>query len=282
VGAMAWHPERGLLDPYGGREDIGRRIIRAVGSPCERFGEDALRILRAFRFSSSLDFDIEPETLAAAYELCPALAAISAERVTSELKGILCGVRPQLVGDIIKNGGLSPSGGLLLKCGSDAGDALLLSRLPDDFAVRMAGMTWLFCNGAPDALFGCLRLDNKTVYTVRKLLKGMSMPFPANEAAMKRKFSDVPPELWRDILHLREVLNNENVSEIRGMFNNVTGHPWNRFMLAVSGDDVLAAGVPQSRVGKVIAALTERVIKCPEDNRRDVLIELMEDFGGKL
>ena len=65
VGAMAWHPERGLFDPFGGQNDLKNRILRAVGDPDTRFTEDALRILRGVRFASELGFAIEGNTAAA-------------------------------------------------------------------------------------------------------------------------------------------------------------------------------------------------------------------------
>ena len=78
-----------LIDPFGGRVDIKNRLIRCVGNPAERFGEDALRLLRAVRFSSRLDFAIEPETYAALSPLAPRLALVSIERVQSEFSKML-------------------------------------------------------------------------------------------------------------------------------------------------------------------------------------------------
>ena len=89
VNAMAWHPERGLLDIYDGRGDIARRLIRAVGEPRRRFEEDALRMLRAVRFACRLDFQIEPATAAALATCAPLLDSIARERVGTELDGIL-------------------------------------------------------------------------------------------------------------------------------------------------------------------------------------------------
>ena len=89
VNAMAWHPVRGLLDLYGGADDLSRGIIRAVGDPRRRFEEDALRMLRAVRFACRLDYIIEPETARALAECAPLLAAVARERVGVELDGIL-------------------------------------------------------------------------------------------------------------------------------------------------------------------------------------------------
>ena len=80
-----------IHDPVGGQADCAKRLIRAVGNAGERFGEDALRILRALRFSSKLGFDIETETLRAMEEHAPELKQISAERIASELTGIVTG-----------------------------------------------------------------------------------------------------------------------------------------------------------------------------------------------
>lgn len=89
VNAMAWHPERGLLDLYDGEGDLSRRVIRAVGEPRRRFEEDALRMLRAVRFACRLGFAVEPATATALAACAPLLDAVARERVGVELCGIL-------------------------------------------------------------------------------------------------------------------------------------------------------------------------------------------------
>ena len=89
VNAMAWNPETGLVDPFDGQGDLARGILRAVGEPAKRFGEDALRILRAFRFCAQLDFEIEPLTLQGAAAMREGLARISVERIYAELAKLL-------------------------------------------------------------------------------------------------------------------------------------------------------------------------------------------------
>ncbi len=91
VNAMAYHPEEGLKDFFGGKEDLEGKIIRAVGDPRLRFTEDALRILRAMRFASVLDFNIENETAAAMREKKEGLLRVSPERIREELLKLLCG-----------------------------------------------------------------------------------------------------------------------------------------------------------------------------------------------
>ena len=88
---MAYCPEEGLTDPFGGREDLEAGIIRCVGEPERRFEEDALRILRALRFSSRYGFRVEERTARAATAGRRRLGAVSVERVFEELKGIITG-----------------------------------------------------------------------------------------------------------------------------------------------------------------------------------------------
>ena len=89
INAMAYHPKRGLLDLYGGQEDLSARVIRAVGEPSVRFTEDALRILRALRFACRLSFSIEEKTHQALIECAPLLSQVAAERIGSEVAQIV-------------------------------------------------------------------------------------------------------------------------------------------------------------------------------------------------
>ena len=96
VNAMAYNEKKGLVDAFGGLEDLKRRRIRCVGDPRERFTEDALRILRAVRFSAQLDFTIEEKTRAALSEFAPRLLKVSAERIQTELVKLLTSSHPEV------------------------------------------------------------------------------------------------------------------------------------------------------------------------------------------
>ena len=91
VNAMAWHPKKGLIDPFHGERDLRASLLRCVGEPSRRFGEDALRILRCLRFASMLGFAIEEHTSHALFDLKETLQHIAAERIQSELTRLLCG-----------------------------------------------------------------------------------------------------------------------------------------------------------------------------------------------
>ncbi len=91
INSMAWHPSRGLLDPFGGRDDIASGVIKAVGDPAKRFSEDALRILRACRFSSQLGFTINEGSYGSMLANKHLLLSVSKERITHELDLMLMG-----------------------------------------------------------------------------------------------------------------------------------------------------------------------------------------------
>ncbi len=91
INAMAYHPEVGVVDPFGGKSDLENRTIRCVGEPDKRFQEDALRMLRALRFAARFGFSIEEETAAAIHRNRSLLSAIALERIQAELTGLLCG-----------------------------------------------------------------------------------------------------------------------------------------------------------------------------------------------
>lgn len=108
VNAMAWgaaadggsttgaEPQVALVDPFGGRADVARRVLRAVGDPATRFEEDALRMVRAIRLAATLDFSVEPETLAAIRDHAPLVAHLSGERIAAELGKLLAAERPSV------------------------------------------------------------------------------------------------------------------------------------------------------------------------------------------
>ena len=91
INAMAYSPIRGFVDRFSGREDIEKKLIRAVGEPEKRFGEDALRILRCIRFASQLGFSIDPKTSRAVHESRDLLKQVSVERIWTEFSKLLCG-----------------------------------------------------------------------------------------------------------------------------------------------------------------------------------------------
>ena len=104
INAMAYNDEVRLVDVFGGMQDLNHHRIRCVGDPEERFLEDALRILRAVRFSAQLNFPIEPNTARAVKKLAPTLKKISAERIRTELVKLLVSPHPERIQDAFELG----------------------------------------------------------------------------------------------------------------------------------------------------------------------------------
>ena len=104
INAMAYNEEDGLVDLFGGMDDLQARRIRCVGDAAERFAEDALRMMRAFRFAAELGYDVSPETAAAAKSLSPNLEMISAERIRDELIRLVCSPHPDRMRDLYQTG----------------------------------------------------------------------------------------------------------------------------------------------------------------------------------
>ena len=94
INAMAYNAEEGLIDPFGGQSDLAAGIVRAVGEPQRRFEEDALRILRLYRFAARFGFTIDPATGQAARALCRHLDCVSEERIAEELSRLLAAPAP--------------------------------------------------------------------------------------------------------------------------------------------------------------------------------------------
>ena len=94
VNAMAYHPKVGLVDPFGGRSDLKNKVLRGVGDPHRRIAEDALRIMRAYRFSAQLGFTIEEDTALACQESRDKLSGIAKERIAAEFLRLLTSDAP--------------------------------------------------------------------------------------------------------------------------------------------------------------------------------------------
>ena len=107
VNAMALDEHLNVIDPFGGKNDLEQKVIRAVGEPERRFSEDALRILRGVRFGAQLGFEIESDTAAAMKVCAPLVDKVSAERIKTEVEKILLSPNPQRVGELVALGVLN-------------------------------------------------------------------------------------------------------------------------------------------------------------------------------
>ncbi len=235
INAMAYNPETGLVDRFGGVADLEAKTLRTVGDPALRFTEDALRILRALRFASVLDFSIEEATHAAIFKLADRLSLVASERIREELSKLLLGVgavrvlRTYFPVFCVFLPELSPLKGFLQHSPYHAYDVWehtlsALSATPNDLVLRLAIL--LHDIGKPSSFTrdkngvghfyghenhsGCLaehalkrlKFDKKTTDFVVTLIKHHMRPLPITEKEMRRSLAKLGEPVFSAFLSI--------------------------------------------------------------------------------
>ena len=275
INAMAYSHETGIVDEFGGMEDLKAGIVRCVGRPEDRFTEDALRLLRALRFSAQLGFEIEESTYAAIKTIAPNLAKVSKERVQAELTKLLLSAHPERI-LLLKETGLSAQS----VPGFDAvfAPALFseLSRLPAEKPLRWAG--FLLCQSAKqaEAVLKGLKMDNETIGNVSRMIEGAKETLPLEKPAVRRAMSRYTPYQLEGALKLKELMGSPDAEEIRRLREEIIrdGDCVSLKDLAVKGRDLLEAGVERGpMVGEILNHLFDLVLLYPEKNDRELLLK---------
>lgn len=271
VNAMAYNKNDGLKDFFGGKQDIQNRILRAVGEPERRFYEDALRILRLFRFSSVLGFNIEENTLKAALEYAPTLKSVSAERIYSELLKTLCGKNPAALKPLTDIGGLgflgvntSPDYGILPLLGS--ADTKLFA--------------FLYSGGADvTAALDFLRVPNKTKKAARDMLTLLNMPFPKTKPEIKEMLYLTSPVSVENYFDYKAAYG-ENCENARNMLSEIieNAEPYKISDLKIRGEDLKKLGIRGRETGEMLEALRKYVIPDPTLNTKSRLLEEIKNL----
>ena len=309
INAMAYNHNTGLVDIFGGREDIERKVIRCVGNPTERFTEDALRILRAIRFSAQLGFEIEDATRQAITEIAPNLIHVSKERIQVELTKLLLSDRPEAM-KLVYETGISPYvSETFHKMGEMIGDMPVT--VPAKKALRWA----LFLRkGTPEQAVRILRdlkLDNDTIYQVKVLTGWIErsicgeialpdektdemctrenaaelefMPGAESKPQIRKVMSQMEPELFDNLLTLKMCLSEDAsddresrwLCQVRDLTEEIRSNRdcISLKTLAVSGHDIMGAGVkPGREVGNTLARLLDMVLEEPQRNTKEYLL----------
>ena len=324
MNALAWGREPGgplrLVDPFGGIADIAARRIRAVGDAPQRFEEDALRIVRAIRFATTLGFTIEPATLAAIRATAPLVRYLSGERIAAELDKILAAQRPSAGLRLLAETGVlaAVSPDLAAQVGvaqaklpgedlwdhtvrtvdaaasAGANPIVLWAAFVHDIGKPATAADGHFYGhesvGADLAaqLLERLHVSNATRDRVVHLVRQHMFRYePAwGDPAIRRFLGKVGPGAIDDLLALRAADNvgsglAPNVDDLDGLRARVAaelaaGPILDRSALAVDGSDLIEElGVsPGPEVGRVLAALFDRVVDDPGLNTRAGLLEL--------
>lgn len=238
VNAMAYNEEEGLVDLFGGRADMERRALRCVGNPRERFGEDALRMMRAVRFSAQLDYVIEKDTMEAIRALSGTLSKISAERIRTELVKLLLSGHPERFRTCYETGMTAvflPEFDRMMETGQNnphhcysVGEHALcaLRRIRPDQALRLAallhdvgkpetesmdesGVNHFYGHAAKGAeltrkIMRRLKFDNDTADRVVRLVREHDRKIGLSPAQMRRTVNCVGEDLFPDLFDLKE------------------------------------------------------------------------------
>ena len=280
VNAMAWNEKRGLVDLYGGKEDLKRMILRAVGEPERRFGEDALRILRAFRFASEHGFEIEEKTKEAMIEKRAGLANISRERIYSELCRTLLGDFATDALTFFCDCGMMPN--VFSEYEDDfAPEIHILGKLPKRIEPRLACLLAHFpCERAERAL-ASLKMSNSEKNTVKKLLEALEQikVEPFSDAFSARRFISRFGECAFHGALLAFLLNYDK-GETKMAVENAekTVFPRKIDELAIGGKEIIALGASGKTTGDTLSYLLEKAVEDPSLNRKDELIKLAKKY----
>ena len=196
INAMAYNDENGVVDIFGGIDDIRNRIIRCVGNAHDRFTEDALRILRAVRFSAQLGFEIDKATKDAARELAPTLVKISRERIHTELNKLLLSDNPDYFSVVYELGVMKVIISELEGINSGDIDRLkvLIKRTKPCLPERYAALLSVIGKDKTRAVLKGLKLDNATISMAVKLVEYLGITPALTEPQMRHYINEVGKE----------------------------------------------------------------------------------------
>lgn len=230
INAMAYNDTDGIVDIFGGMDDLKRKIIRCVGNARERFGEDALRIMRGVRFAAQLGFSLEKETKEAMAELAPTLEKISAERIQTELVKLLVSDSPELIREAYHLGitaVILPEFDEMMRTGQetkyhryDVGEHTVqaVCNVPPDKVLRLTmllhdvakpEMKTVDADGTAHfkghdirgeqkakEILRRLKFDNDTIHKVTKLVRWHDYRMPAEKKNVRKAMSKISAELF--------------------------------------------------------------------------------------
>lgn len=279
VNAMAYNENEGIIDAFCGQNDLKNRIIRAVGDPEKRFCEDALRILRAFRFAAQLQFEIEENTLLAAQKCAPLLKNIARERVGSEFKKLI-----SCEGAVYSLKKMTELGIWQKLFNSPAPDIKLIESITKlrngSFSTPLAAIIVEYSENEKDKFLNSLRLSNSEKRLILRLCKIKNFEISENgkkSPAVARRFLHLYNNIYTDakemLIFFSEKSSDEFVQilEVEREKNNALSIS----DLAVKGSDILPlTNGDFSKVGKTLEYLLASVIENPDLNTKEDLLQI--------
>ena len=289
INAMAYNDEHGIVDIFDGVGDLQRKIIRCVGNAHDRFDEDALRILRAVRFSAQLGFGIEENTARAAKELAVNLKRISSERIHTEFNKMLKSPHPDYfsVADAIGIMEIVLPEYHVMSAEDKAFVGALAKECACQLPERYAAM--LFMSGGyseedpadtAKRVLKRLKLDNDTINTASMLLRFGMLEITDDESRIRHIIYETGDKNILRILDFRaayEKCIGNDITDVRRMYDICNmiferGDCVSLKNLAITGKELIAMGVPAGRqMGEILNSLLMLVLDNPQLNDREQL-----------
>lgn len=289
INAMAYNDEHGIVDIFDGVGDLQRKIIRCVGNAHDRFDEDALRILRAVRFSAQLGFGIEENTAGAAKELAVNLKKISSERIHTEFNKMLKSPHPDYfsVADAIGIMEIVLPEYHVMSAEDKAFVGTLAKECACQLPERYAAM--LFMSGGyseedpadtAKRVLKRLKLDNDTINTASMLLRFGMLEITDDESRIRHIIYETGDKNILRILDFRaayEKCIGNDITDVRRMYDICNmiferGDCVSLKNLAITGKELIAMGVPAGRqMGEILNSLLMLVLDNPQLNDREQL-----------
>lgn len=269
VNAMCYNEYEGLIDLFCGKEDINNKVLRAVGDAKTRFSEDALRILRLFRFAATLEFSIEKQTFDAAIECAPLLKNISAERIFVELQNTANGTNPDIIRPLLATAALAD---YFLK----ASDLSRVASLENREILRTFALLNLTSNNLPGTL-DALKCSNGFKDYCLKMNYLSQNVIEDNKTSIKKALNLADVDTISDVLLYYHGILGIDISKHKVLLNEIVINcePYKISHLDISGKDITALGFDGKQVGEKLEFLLNEVIKEPTLNRRSKLLKLI-------
>lgn len=283
INAMAYHPQEGLVDYFGGLSDLKDEQIACVGDPLQRFGEDALRILRALRFSSVLGFEISAATADAVHRLSPLLHRVSAERISVEFIKLLRGRDVQRVlteyWDVVCQ--------LFPALSAHEQTVKTVAAVENTAVLRLSALLQACSPEDAKGIVESLRLDNNTARTVMLLVANKDTPLFLDDRQLRRLLCDLGESapLLAELQRARAAAYNDDdkqavLRNIRKRLEEIAQSDacYRLKDLAVNGNDLLELGVSAGPpMGEMLQNLLEAVMDDTCPNERDALVQYVKD-----
>ena len=312
INAMAYHMERGIIDPFHGQEDLEKKIVRAVGKAKDRFAEDALRMMRGIRFSAQLDFSLDEEAYLGIESLKESLENVSKERIAVELWKLLASAHPDKV-ELFFSTGLAPYITEDFPKIQESGIPRLLPFAPVEKIVRFG----LFLRNVPDLarkILRDLKLDRESIEGGSHFAALFSEEEVESPYALRKRIARYGLKMVRDFYEMRLALLHQDEEELYSPLESDLLESKRRTgeiittkkqaesivkerllwitkvesekncvslsELMLSGKDLISLGVsPGKRMGEILQLAFDRVLQEPKENEKEKLISYLQESG---